>query len=64
MLQVFSYYDHPASRVAIMRSIPWIIDNQHPDGSWGEDDRKDASTLAVLQALLRVNDLLPAVLEP
>ena len=37
-----------------MRSIPWIIDNQRPDGLCGEGDRKDASTLAVLQALLRV----------
>jgi hypothetical protein len=63
MLQVFSYYDHPASRVAIMRSVPWIIGNQHSDGSWGEGDRKEASTLAVVQALLRVRDLLPAVLE-
>ena len=62
MLQVFSGYDHPASRVAIVRSIPWIIDNQHPDGSWGEDDRQDASTLAVVRALLRVRELLPAVL--
>jgi hypothetical protein len=64
MLGVFAYYDHPASRVAIMRSIPWIIDNQHPDGSWGEGHRKDASTLAVLRALLRVRDSLPAVLGP
>jgi len=62
MLQVFSGYDHPASRVAIMRAIPWIVGNQNPDGSWGEEERKDASTLAVIRALLRVRDLLPAVL--
>jgi hypothetical protein len=59
MLQVFAGYDHPASRVAIMRSIPWIIDNQHPDGSWGEETKKDASTLAVLRGIHRIRDLLP-----
>ena len=64
MLQVFSGYDHPASRVAILRSIPWIIDNQNPDGSWGEGDGKDVSTLAVVQALLLVRELLPAALDP
>ncbi len=63
MLQVFSGYDHPASSVAIMRSVPWIIDNQQPDGSWGEDTNKDPSTLAVIQALLRVHDLLPAIIN-
>ena len=64
MLRVFSYYDHPVSRVAILRAVPWIIENQNRDGSWGENDRKDASTLAVIQALMRVSDLLPGLLAP
>ena len=38
----------------IQRALPWIIENQNPDGSWGESD-KDIATLAVLKALLRIN---------
>ena len=64
MLQVFAGYDHPASRVAIMRAIPWTIDNQNPDGSWGEGDRKDASTLAVIRALVSGRDYLPQGMRP
>ena len=59
MLQVFSCHDHPASRVAIMRSVPWLVGNQNPDGSWGEESRRDACTHAVLSACLRVRDVLP-----
>jgi len=60
LLQVFARFDHPASRVAIMRSIPWIIEPQDPDGSWGEEGHKDKETLGVIEALLRVRDLLQA----
>jgi hypothetical protein len=62
MLQVFACYDHPASRVAIMRSVPWIVNHQDPDGSWGEGQRRDACTHAVLSAYLRVAELLPRFL--
>ena len=50
-LQVFAGYDHPVSRVAMMRMIPWIIKNQNKDGSWGTGKTKDAATLAVVTAL-------------
>jgi hypothetical protein len=59
MLQVFSFYDHPASRVAIIRSIPWIVDKQNPDGSWGDDSKKDVSTLAIVRALVSIRSYLP-----
>ena len=64
MLRVFSCYDHPVSRVAIMRSIPWIVDHQNSDGSWGEGDSKDASTLAVVRALVSIKSCLPRGMQP
>jgi len=64
MLEVFGSYDHPASRVAFMRSVPWIVANQNADGSWGGEGKEDANTLAVVQALLRVRDLLPEGMIP
>jgi hypothetical protein len=64
LLQVFARYDHPASKVVIMRSLPWIVDAQNEDGSWGEEPYKDAATHAVLQALVSVGDCLPPGLVP
>jgi hypothetical protein len=64
MLDLFASYDHPASRVAILRSIPWIVETQNEDGSWGEGSRVDASTSAVVRALVSVGDHLPPGLLP
>ena len=64
LLQVFASYDHPVSKVVVMRSIPWIIDAQNEDGSWGEGSDKDASTLAVLSALVSVREHLPSGVIP
>jgi hypothetical protein len=60
LLEIFARHDHPASMVAIMRSIPWVIGAQNPDGSWGDGPIAGRSTLAVLEALARVEHLLPA----
>ena len=60
ILQAMARYDHPASKVVVMRALPWIVTNQNEDGSWGEAPRRDASTLCVLEALLSLGDLLPA----
>ena len=60
LLQVFAGYDHPASKVAIMRSLPWIATAQNEDGSWGEEPVEDAAAYAVLSALDRVRDYLPS----
>ena len=35
MLDLFARYDHPASRLAILRALPWIKRSQNEDGSWG-----------------------------
>lgn len=53
-LSLFASYDHPVSKVAIMRSIPWMVNNQNRDGSWGDEPNKDSSTLAVISALKNV----------
>jgi hypothetical protein len=53
-LSIFASYDHPVSKVAIMRSIPWVIKSQNRDGSWGDELNKDSSTLAVISALKNV----------
>lgn len=62
MLQVFSGYDHPASRIAILLSIPWIVKSQNRDGSWGVGERRDATTAAVVTALMRVCEELPEII--
>ena len=53
-LQIFARYDHPVSRVAVMRMIPWLVKNQNKDGSWGTGPTKDTATLAVVTALKSV----------
>ena len=51
LLSLFASYDHPISKVVIMRSFPWIVNSQNKEGSWGDESNKDASTLAVITAL-------------
>ena len=58
-LQLFASYDHPVAKVAILRSLPWIIDAQNPDGSWGEGPRVGSATLATLSALIALGKDLP-----
>ena len=56
-LSLFASYDHPVSKAVIMRSIPWIVNSQNKDGSWGEERNKDASTLAAIVALKSIGFL-------
>ena len=53
-LQVFSGYDTPVAKVAILRSVPWILENQNEDGSWGEETERENATLAVIKSLKRI----------
>ena len=59
MLDLLSRFDTPVSTFGILRAIPWIVENQNEDGSWGGDAFKDRSTLAVLSALAAVSEHLP-----
>ena len=53
-LSIFAGYDHPVAKTAILKMIPWIVENQNEDGSWGCGSAKDTSTLAVVRALRSV----------
>ncbi|UCC75407.1 MAG: hypothetical protein JSW37_07715 [Anaerolineales bacterium] len=59
LLEVFARYDHPASKVVAMRALPWIIESQNDDGSWGEGPSRDADTRAIASVLVRLQDQLP-----
>ncbi len=58
-IDLFALFDIAAAKAALMRSVPWIIEAQNPDGSWGEGDNAGASTLAVVRALDSVKEFLP-----
>jgi hypothetical protein len=60
ILEAFARYDHLASKVVVMRALPWIVEAQNADGSWGKGPSKDVSTSAVLGALVSLGDLLPS----
>ena len=53
MSYMLSGYDTPVARVAIMRSVPWILQNQNEDGSWGAEPDRESATIAVVRALKR-----------
>jgi len=59
LLQIFSRYDHPVAKLVILRAMPWIINNQNKDGSWGKEPYKDVATLVVVQSCVSLGDYLP-----
>lgn len=59
LLQIFSSYNHPVSKLVILRALPWIINNQNKDGSWGKGPYKDVATLAVVHSCAALGDYLP-----
>jgi hypothetical protein len=64
ILEAISRYDHPAAKVVVMRALPWVVDAQNTDGSWGEESDKDRSTYAVLSALASLGDHLSSGCRP
>jgi hypothetical protein len=60
LLQIFSKYKHPASKVVILRALPWIIKNQNRDGSWGKEPYKDIATFTVVRSIVNLGDCLPS----
>lgn len=63
-LDALARYENPIAKTGIMKSVPWIIDLQNADGSWGEEPYTDAATFAVLRALTSVKQYLPAGMLP
>jgi len=54
-LKVFSKYDTKAARLGILLSLPWIIENQNKDGTWGDQSIMGSATLAVIGALKNID---------
>lgn len=59
-LQIFSSNDHPVVKPVLLRAIPWIVNHQNKDGSWGTELVKDRTTYAVLCAMVSLGDDLPS----
>jgi hypothetical protein len=53
-LSMFSKYKTKAARLGILLSLPWIIENQNEDGTWGKQSTGESATLAVLNALKNI----------
>ena len=53
-LKTFSKYETKASQIGILLSLPWIINNQNEDGTWGNNSTKESATLAVVSALKNI----------
>jgi hypothetical protein len=51
LLKIFSEYDHPAAKLGVYLSIPWLVANQNNNGSWGKGDSVQSATLGVIKAL-------------
>jgi len=64
ILEAVSRYEHPAARVIVLRSIPWILSTQNPDGSWGDSKNKELTTLAVIKAFTSLGCWLPEAFIP
>jgi hypothetical protein len=63
-LELFARFDHPVSKVVALRALPWIVEAQNKNGSWGEGTDADATTLAVVASLLSLGDLAPPDMVP
>lgn len=54
-LQVLAKYSSLPAKLGIHIALPWIIQNQNDDGSWGNEKFKESATLAIINALKRIN---------
>jgi hypothetical protein len=59
-LQIFSRSDQPVAKLALARMLPWLVNAQNGDGSWGRGQGKDATSHAVVDALVSLGEHLPA----
>ena len=59
ILDAVARYDHPASKVMVLRALPRLLSEQNDDGSWGSGTCRDISTLGMVRALISLGDLLP-----
>jgi hypothetical protein len=59
-LQLYSNYDYAIAKLVFLRALPWIINNQNKDGSWGKEPYKDIATLIVIRSIINLGDYLPS----
>ncbi len=59
-LQIFSRCDEPVAKLAMARMLPWLVNAQNRDGSWGRESFKDAASYAAVQALVSLGEHLPS----
>ncbi len=57
-LSIVAEWDGPVAHTIILRAIPWLIEHQNEDGSWGDEEKKDCTTLIVIRALLNAGVIL------
>jgi len=55
LLKLFGSYNTLPAKIGTLISLPWIIQNQNEDGTWGKDNQRNNATLAVLSALKKTN---------
>jgi hypothetical protein len=60
LLQLYSNYNYPIAKLALLRALPWIINNQNKDGSWGKEPYKDIATYTVIHSLVSLLYYLPS----
>jgi hypothetical protein len=53
-LRVLAKYDSLPAKLGILLALPWIIENQNEDGTWGALKYRESATLAVIEALKRI----------
>ncbi|MFX0206176.1 MAG: hypothetical protein ACFFDT_09325, partial [Candidatus Hodarchaeota archaeon] len=54
-LQVLAKYDSLPAKLGILFALPWIINNQNEDGTWGTENCRESATLAIIEALKRID---------
>jgi hypothetical protein len=59
-LQLYSNYDYTIAKLVILRALPWIMNNQNKDGSWGKKPYKDIATYIVVRSLASLGNYLPS----
>jgi len=59
-LQLYSNYDFPIAKLALLRALPWIINYKNKDVSWDKESYKDIATYTVVCSLVSLGDYLPS----
>ncbi|NHJ39235.1 MAG: hypothetical protein FK731_04320 [Asgard group archaeon] len=53
-LQVLGKYDSLPAKLGILFALPWILEHQNENGSWGEGKITESATLAIIKALNKI----------